>query len=533
MLRCKSILSAVGASVLLFHVAAPAVQAQQSGFSSGFGPSTPVCAGIRGNGPRLWAHFTSLARIVEEFGPIAAAAGGSSGSITIFVTESIQANPLVRQCGHERCAPLESRARIALLLKSLQGLQEAGLIEDFITLADVIAGVQEEGVLALLQGPDPFAGVEALLDILGDPALQQIINPEIFELLLNSPDPVFHATDLANSLAAAASFEVDDPTVFVRPGLINFEAFVELVDRLASFYAGYAPFDRSGFEAFFSDCAMAGLGVDWPEIADLPAGNSTCGELFSELFERFRAARTDGDRSRLDDPIGRYMRSLVTTSVLQGDAVPVFETALENYFAALPITFDVDFNDVRFGYWGRSIDLLIAELVLGFRFTDAKSAKFSRLGSARWRDILTRSPAEPGLSRAVRLPDGRVSAGGWTDPVPAQVLRAIGCRRIVLVNRRDGIGGFTTGVASLLGASEDDLGALYDLGDRESGFTSALLEADGVWCTDWDAPDTFDIRGLSAEGYDAPLQTDDRRLLSYENAASDLGIVGCTPLVTE
>ena len=137
------------------------------------------------------------------------------------------------------------------------------------------------------------------------------------------------------------------------------------------------------------------------------------------------------------------------------------------------------------------------------------------------------------MSRAVALPDGRVSAGGWTDPVPAQVLRAIGCRRIVLVNRKDGIGGFTTGVAGLLGASDEELDALYDLGDPDSGFTSALIEADGVWCTDWDAPDQFDIRALSAEGYDAPLETSDQRLLSYENASTNLGIVGCTPLVTE
>ena len=49
----------------------------------------------------------------------------------------------------------------------------------------------------------------------------------------------------------------------------------------------------------------------------------------------------------------------------------------------------------------------------------------------------------------------------------------------------------------------------------------------------YDAPDQFDIRALSAEGYDAPLETNDRRLLSYENASTDIGTVGCTPLLTE
>ncbi len=26
---------------------------------------TPICVGIRGNGPRLWAHYSSIANIVE------------------------------------------------------------------------------------------------------------------------------------------------------------------------------------------------------------------------------------------------------------------------------------------------------------------------------------------------------------------------------------------------------------------------------------------------------------------------------------
>ncbi|MBT8447834.1 MAG: hypothetical protein KJO38_11830 [Gammaproteobacteria bacterium] len=491
-----------------------------------------VCAGIRGNGPRLWAHLTSLARIVEEFGPIAATAGGSSGSISIFLTESIHANPLVSRCGGRKCSRLESGARIALLLKSLQGIQDAGLIDDFRTLAGIIAIVQEQGIEALLQ-TDPQAGVQALLDILSDPLLQQIINPELFELLLNSPDPVFHATDIVESLASAASFEVNDATVFVRPGLINFEAFAGLVDRLGSFYVGYAPFDYAGAERFLDACAVPGLGNDWPDIKDLPAGASTCGEAFTDLFEDFRAQRSDSDRSRLDDRIGRYMPALVTTSVLQGDAVPEFETALADYFAAQPVMLNVDFDDVRFGYWGRKKDLRRVERRLRRNFFDAKSAKFTDLGERPWREILTRSPAEPGLSRAVSLPDGRVSAGGWTDPVPAQVLRSLGCETTVLVNRRDGIGGFTTGVAAQLGATQEDLDALYDLADPNSGFTTALSDADGVWCTNWDAPDTFDITALSAEGYNAPLETFDPDLLGYENAFSYLGIVGCTPLVTE
>ncbi|MEO0973674.1 MAG: hypothetical protein AAFX85_11320, partial [Pseudomonadota bacterium] len=35
-----------------------------------WGYDAPMCAGVRGNGPRLWAHFTSIARLVEHYGPL-------------------------------------------------------------------------------------------------------------------------------------------------------------------------------------------------------------------------------------------------------------------------------------------------------------------------------------------------------------------------------------------------------------------------------------------------------------------------------
>ena len=272
-----------------------------------------------------------------------------------------------------------------------------------------------------------------------------------------------------------------------------------------------------------------GVGLDWPTVAGLPAQGGTCGTLFTETFEAYLDDYDPaGQRQRLDDPIGLYLRSLVTTSVLENDAIGAYEAARASYLAAQPVTLDVDFDDVGFGYWGRPDDLVRTEARLA-EFADAKSAKFSSLGGSPWREILAASPAEPGLSRAVELSDGRVSAGGWTDPVPTQVLRASGCGRVILVNRRDGIGGFTTGVAAQLGATQADLDALYDLSDPASGFSTALSEADGVWCTDWDAPDTFDIAGLAAEGWNAPLETADPELLGYVNAGTNLGLPGCTP----
>src|SRR5574338_1035238 len=62
-----------------------------------------VCAAVRGNGQLIFAHFASLARITEHYGPLWGSAGGSSGSITQFLLESIQMNPAVASCGEYEC----------------------------------------------------------------------------------------------------------------------------------------------------------------------------------------------------------------------------------------------------------------------------------------------------------------------------------------------------------------------------------------------------------------------------------------------
>jgi hypothetical protein len=70
----------------------------------------------------LWAHFPALARTVEAFGPVSGIAGGSSATITGFLFESIQCNPLILNCGESGCCS-GTRARISLLLKSVQPSQ--------------------------------------------------------------------------------------------------------------------------------------------------------------------------------------------------------------------------------------------------------------------------------------------------------------------------------------------------------------------------------------------------------------------------
>ena len=148
-------------------------------------PSRPIaalttCAGIRGNGQNLFAHYGSLARHVEEYGAIKCAAGGSSGSITAFFIESIWASPDVHNCRRGRCGIRARDARMSLMLKSVVGLVDTGLFEDATTINALIGGIQAGGIVELLEGPTPQEGVDALLRLLRD--LGPLINPELFVL---------------------------------------------------------------------------------------------------------------------------------------------------------------------------------------------------------------------------------------------------------------------------------------------------------------------------------------------------------------
>ena len=73
-----------------------------------------LCVALRGNGGLISAHFAALARITEHYGMIDAVSGGSSGSVSIFILESIYSNPLVDEAD-------DRVARAALLLKSFPG----------------------------------------------------------------------------------------------------------------------------------------------------------------------------------------------------------------------------------------------------------------------------------------------------------------------------------------------------------------------------------------------------------------------------
>src|SRR5690606_16621521 len=80
-----------------------------------------LCAAVRGNGPYILVHFAGLARVVEHYGVVDGIAGGSSGSLSTFLYDSILENPAVSRCGSRRCSESERAARVSLALKSIEG----------------------------------------------------------------------------------------------------------------------------------------------------------------------------------------------------------------------------------------------------------------------------------------------------------------------------------------------------------------------------------------------------------------------------
>ncbi len=481
-----------------------------------------LCAAIRGNGQLITAHFASLARITEHYGLIDAAAGGSSGSISIFMTESIRKNPNIWTCNGYDCTESETAARAALLLKSFPGyLQHLATTKEaaaFLQLQPLVAKIQGSGVEALLD-TDVEGARTALLDILTSQDLRDLINPELVTLVQESPDPAFHIRDILDSAKKLGNFSVDTDLIFIRPGLINFESVADKLGRAGSFYAGYGPADNDKMSAWLDACAVSGLGKTWFEVATLPAGDSTCGAELNTMIGDYRTAflANPSIHSRIDDKIGEVMPALISTSVVTGESVAAFQAARDAYKAASPIAIGVKFDDVKFGYFGNAGDL---EKVArnGRGYTDPKTQKFHSLGEATWREAISYSPAEPGLSRALEMKSGDVSFGGWSDLAPTLVLENLGCEKVVYVTRTGEESGFAVGIAQLLGMDAATNTALYDLDNPASSFSKSLSESDAAWCTNWNEQSATDLPGITADSYSAPMESADSFFTQGDNA---------------
>lgn len=514
--------------------------------------TTPrLCAAVRGNGESILTHFASLSRIVEHYGVVDGMAGGSSGSITTFTYESILKNPAMSKCGTKKCSPTAQAARIALALKSVQGYadvvgdsEEASSIKGLAaTIGKLKAAYAAKGIEAL--GPTETAeAAKRIKEVLSVPEVRAIVNPEIFTMLADVAHLQFNVNEIKTTIGQLGAFSVDDNRLFFRTGVLAWPALAQLFGRVGDFYAGYGPADKAGMGKWLDACADATKDKPWSEAASVSVpGGGTCGSALDALVKDYRAKVRTGAAfaSRIDEKVGdpkSPIHKLVSTAVLERDAVTKYKAAHARYvtgeFPTGNVPFEPAFADVNFGYWGSDADLATSEAARD-ESDDLKTKKFSSLGSsASWREVLSASPAEPGLSRFVELSDGRFSAGGWSDLAPSLVLKNIGCENVVYVTREGDESGFATKIAKQAGMGESDWKNLYDLSNPASSYAKSVAAADGVWCTNWNSFTASQMPAMVLDAFNAPLETrasfaDVRVLSPYSRATERTGKAGCTP----
>lgn len=513
------------------------------------------CAAIRGNGDAMPAHWGAMAKIVAEKGIPSAMAGGSSASITMFLIESLSLNQFVSH---------EDHLKQATLIKSFQGYFEAlAYTDEGEAILNILSDAPEIRQLVSLAhdlenlelSPKQWVlikkSLSQILNLLDSQQILSLVNPEFADyvqetlgIMANAQEDSsleilavlnFRKSEIEKSIIDFGKFDSqNDDSLFFRPGLFNFGSLAHAFGQMGDFYASHPLADEQVFGAyknqmksFLSECATPRTkDLSWRQIVEL---KPQCQEIITQAVLKYRSSHlTSGLKgellSRVYHPIGHYLSTFPTTSVLVGDAAIEFKEKLSRYRFNSDPNFGRDFrihtDDLRFGYWGSEEELQNIESVFHTQMPyriDAKSQRFLSLGDAPWLAALSTSPAEPGLSRILPIEEKYFSAGGWNDLHPTLILRAHGCDEVVYITRKGGESFFAQGVIKRLidldgfdwarfdGLSKDErweLNAqgvpsdrgprttkwseLYNMANPESSIRRSMRMADQILCTDWD-----------------------------------------------
>jgi hypothetical protein len=532
------------------------------------------CIALRGNGESEPAHWGALAKTVEQLGLPSKMAGGSSATISIMLMEAIASHPLIKD------QPLQiQKERSSLLLKSLLGF--FGAVEKTQSWGDLtkIYGIIQQTkdtaalvkTLAFLDSNQVSEAYEVFkkgIDLgLLDPATLQSIKQAFSSA--NVSRAKFLVSQLMDTVAVFGKFDAQtDDNLFFRAGIVNFTRAADTFGKIASFYAGQGsdPAQMDNWKNFMQTCAAGSVGLTWSELA---GKNPACVEIFGKLFQAYYADTKAGPGFETHR-IGAAFPVYPTTAVLtgtgvddgtadsKGTAVTEWEAASARYQQEMDPHFGAKFHlkhpdDIRFGYWGDPEGLQRIRSAIGF--ADAKSRRFLALGSATWKQVLSVSPAEPGLSpmKEFTAENGTkyVSAGGWSDLQPVLVLKAAGCSDVVYLTRTGGDSIFGQGVAKRLFGFERDWSKLsssdetkklnangdpsdmnslwsqlFNLANPNSSYARSLAAASAVLCTNWDA--------YAIQKDFIPLIEDSYRSSFWINPdQTSLSIAGLSPVLTE
>lgn len=487
--------------------------AQESGY----------CIALRGNGELEPAHWGALARTIEQLGLPEAMAGGSSATVSMFLTEAVAAHPLVASQAED-----VQKERASLLLKSFLGffteLQKTKSWQDVKGLygtfekTENLSTLQKIGLL--IQKGQTQAAIQTIQKAVELGVMDlQTAQPLLSSLgSANLKKAHFYWQQLMETVSVFGKFDAaGDDNLFFRTGIVSFEKAAETFGKVAAFYS-VPDQDKKQiqtWQTFFDACGPDSKGLTWSEITQR---NSKCETVFHNLFINHYDKSTTA-LSPENFKIGREIHMYPTTTVLTGTAAQDYKAALKQYHQNMDPKFGKNFRiknqeEVRFGYWGHPEKL--QKISQSLDSTDEKSRRFLPLGLTTWKEVLSLSPAEPGLSPLKEFSNqgqSYVSAGGWSDLHPILVLKAAGCDHVVYLTRQGGESLFAQGVAKRLLNLERDWALLasgdakvkrlndegdridqtslwsrlYNLGNPSSSVNRSLEKTSAILCTNWNA----------------------------------------------
>jgi hypothetical protein len=555
------------------------------------------CVGIRGNGELIAAHWPAMARIVEELGMPQAIAGGSSGSITTFLVESVALNPDLALI----VDPAERRQKQSLLIKSMPFyLQILAHHSQAVSGFEFLNGITNQGseiaqilIRYLSSSRSAKASHKNFTRDLVE-ALEKygpLLNPEILRGL--ERHPAYFQKAALESLEVFGKFNATtDRDIFFRPGLIDFKYFALLIGQIGDFYAGNVSKEQQKkILSFLDNCSKQGYAKQFSDIS------TGCQNEFAQLVGQYISAPwSQYHNQRIFEPLGLGLSSFATTSIIKGEAKEKFTQMMSAYNSANQSidysTYSINFDkDIAYGYWGQQSQLKKIQTGLQpfIQKGDLKSKKFLALESANWFEVLSLSPAEPGLANIQNLirnssresvlseltkdyqnrwtdlqPHQKyVSAGGWSDLHPTLILKAYGCENIVYLTRQNGESIFGQTVFIRLTGTQNQIpfwkelslnnnqgwdvkgteaehtpwNQLYNLGNKESSFNRSLNETDAVYCTDWNSFDVFhgEMDSMLRDSYEAPVLLRPGSLSKLQvnkihEGLQTKGLQGCNPL---
>lgn len=454
-------------------------------------PSSAPCFAIRGNGELMPSHWAALSHAIEVYGVPQAIAGGSSGSLSAFLLDSILINPVYKK--------LESSSRsedqtitASYLLKTIQLIFEnTANNPKFSTLIKMLSNLQSAPTQLgftpeLMNWIKNYSGNLSATDAKNlEDALKQVKNSEVFfgpgvekaftsVVAFNqnkSPNALndlkLQLSILKKTASVLGKFDAEhDPALLLRPGIINFNGLAKVFGKVANFLSlrKASPSFIKQFESHISLCAKESSKLSMNEFRKTSDGMK-CIEDFNSLFNRYYNEVTlNTNEERYNDPISgnQNFTSIITTAVATGSSSKIISESQKQYLLTgddqIAEKLKINESEIKFGYWGspsklEQIKNTFSKSQTSWTTAD-KSKRFISLGDTKWITALSRSPAEPGLSSFLPLSDEssetRLSLGGWSDLHPILVLKAMGCKNTVYITRSGGDSPFSQGVAKRL-----------------------------------------------------------------------------------